>query len=36
MTKDKQKVCAAKIFKVPLIAMDSLERLGYDRELKVL
>ena len=28
--------CAAKIFKVPLNYMDSIEQLSYDRELKIL
>ena len=36
MTKDKQIACAAKIFKIPFKMMSSLEKLGYDRELKIL
>jgi serine/threonine protein kinase len=36
MTKANQTACAAKIFKIPLKMMDSLEQLGYERELKVL
>ena len=36
MTKDEKTACAAKIFKVPFKLMDSLEQLGYDRELKIL
>ena len=36
MTKDKQTACAAKIFKIPLKMMSNLEKLGYDRELKIL
>jgi serine/threonine protein kinase len=36
-TKNKpQRVCAAKIFKIPLKMMDDLDQLGYDRELKIL
>ena len=30
------KDCAVKIFKIPFKIMSSLERLGYDRELKIL
>lgn len=33
MTKDQQTACAAKIFKIPFKSMNSLEKLGYDREL---
>ena len=36
MTKDEKTACAAKIFKVPFKIMNSLEQLGYDRELKIL
>ena len=36
MTKDKKTACAAKIFKIPFKMMSSLEKLGYDRELKIL
>jgi serine/threonine protein kinase len=36
MTKVNQTPCAAKIFKIPLKMMDSLEQLVYERELKVL
>ena len=36
MTKDKKTACAAKIFKIPYKMMDSLDKLGYDRELKIL
>ena len=36
MTKVNPRPCAAKIFKMPLKMMDSLDQLGYDRELKVL
>jgi serine/threonine protein kinase len=36
MTKDKKTACAAKIFKIPFKMMDSLEKMGYDRELQVL
>jgi serine/threonine protein kinase len=36
-TKSKPSIpCAAKIFKIPLKMMDSLDQLGYDRELKIL
>ena len=35
-TKDKQTLCAAKIFKIPFKMMSTLEKLGYDRELKIL
>ena len=35
-TKVNRRPCAAKIFKIPLKMMDSLDQLGYDRELKVL
>ncbi len=30
MTKDKKTACAAKIFKIPLKMMDSLDELGYN------
>jgi hypothetical protein len=30
MTKANQTACAAKIFKIPLKMMDSLEQLGYE------
>ena len=36
MTKDEKTDCAAKIFKLPAKMMNSLEWLGYDRELKIL
>jgi serine/threonine protein kinase len=36
MTKANQTACAVKIFKIPLKIMDSLEKLGYERELQVL
>ena len=36
MTKVNSRPCAAKIFKIPLKMMDSLDQIGYDRELKVL
>ena len=36
MTKDQQTACAAKIFKIPLKNMNNLDKLGYDRELKIL
>ncbi len=36
MTNNEKKACAVKIFKTPLKLMDSLEQLGYDRELKIL
>jgi hypothetical protein len=36
LSKDKERVYAAKIFKIPLKMMNSLEKLGYDRELKIL
>ena len=36
MTKDLQTACAAKIFKIPMKMMSTLEKLGYDRELKIL
>ena len=36
MTYDNKTECAAKIFKIPLKMMSSLEKLGYDRELKIL
>jgi serine/threonine protein kinase len=36
MTKDEKTACAVKIFKVPFKMMNSLEQLGYDRELKIL
>jgi serine/threonine protein kinase len=32
-TKDKQTLCAAKVFKIPFKMMSTLEKLGYDREL---
>ena len=32
-TKDKQSLCAAKVFKIPFKMMSTLEKLGYDREL---
>ncbi len=36
MTNDEKIACAAKIFKIPFKMMDSLEKLGYDRELIIL
>ncbi len=36
MTKDNPRPCAAKIFKIPLKMMDSLDQLGLHRELKIL
>jgi hypothetical protein len=36
MSKANQTACAVKIFKIPLRMMDSLEKLGYERELQVL
>ena len=36
MTKDMKTACAAKIFKIPYKMMNSLDQLGYDRELKIL
>jgi serine/threonine protein kinase len=36
MTKDQQTACAVKIFKIPIKMMSTLEKLGYDRELKIL
>jgi hypothetical protein len=36
MTNDEKTACAAKIFKIPFKMMNSLEQLGYDRELKIL
>jgi hypothetical protein len=35
-TKEKKTACAVKIFKIPFKLMSSLEKLGYDRELKIL
>ncbi len=35
-TKDNKRACAAKIFKIPFKQMNILEKLGYDRELKIL
>ena len=34
--KDTQKLYAAKFLKIPLAYVDSLEKLGYDRELQIL
>ncbi len=36
ITNDEKIACAAKIYKVPFKMMNSLEQLGYDRELKIL
>ena len=36
MTKDLKTACAAKIFKIPAKLMNSLEKMGYDRELEIL
>ncbi len=36
MTRDNKTACAAKIFKIPFKQMNTLEQLGYDRELKIL
>ena len=36
MTKDQKTACAAKIFKIPFKMMNALEKLGYDRELKIM
>jgi serine/threonine protein kinase len=36
MTNDNKTACAVKIFKIPLSMMNSLEKLGYERELKIL
>jgi hypothetical protein len=36
MTKDEKTASAVKIFKIPFKIMNSFEKLGYDRELKIL